>query len=493
MALKSWKQVVHDCADAYRMVTNTTAKVKVSELAGKISSIDTLNIKNAKTEKYTALDSDIEPGHFVEFSVKLKDGVATRDITFAPRWTGDSVASGYYFYSNEVSDIVPISDNKFLMAIYNLHRNDNGMFKGFVHFGILDATSSNFVLTEGTTSFETNDSRGQFIQYNNSYYYCSSYVSKIASAPASGCSLGFKTTKITVPVSGMPSFGTPIIRTIVSSIGAVGGPTIDSITLIDNGRIFISYFYDKYTNPPEYDPYVRNDGYAIFDLTSTSTSFYLHKTGTGDNTASALYSLNDGNIAIRGVYSNSMSGIYAYTTSGITLVKSMSDFPIYNEFLDKYYRTKIENGQAKLIFYTYDSSAKSFAETKQLILPCDVSMYFNAVSFTKDNELAICMSKYSYDLKKDLYTLYILTFDYDTESTSVLDERVLIPGERYNILWGTAHVAKKTNSGYGFKPELMINDLSGERVACVKPSLNKISGISKVRITSTEPGEIYTI
>lgn len=44
MANTTWKKVVYDCADAYRTATSTTVKVKVNELAGKISKLKTVTV-----------------------------------------------------------------------------------------------------------------------------------------------------------------------------------------------------------------------------------------------------------------------------------------------------------------------------------------------------------------------------------------------------------------------------------------------------------------
>lgn len=46
MALKSWKQIVTDIANAFRSLTGSTSNIKVGELAGKVGSLNTVKFND---------------------------------------------------------------------------------------------------------------------------------------------------------------------------------------------------------------------------------------------------------------------------------------------------------------------------------------------------------------------------------------------------------------------------------------------------------------
>lgn len=111
MAKVSWKQVVYDCADAYRTATSATAKVKVSELARKISKLKAVIVK-----RISVTSSPLQTAYAIGDTLNL-EGIcitaeysngATKDITalcsFSPR-NGDALQE-----SDEKIDIVWVDE-----------------------------------------------------------------------------------------------------------------------------------------------------------------------------------------------------------------------------------------------------------------------------------------------------------------------------------------------------------------------------------------------
>lgn len=110
MAQISYKNVVTDCADAYRTATSTTDKIQVGQLATKISKLGTSAPINATIAQYKAATTDISANTFVEFVNTASNYKATTLTQYdsgvsAVAMSGDTVLvyDGQYMAIGKVS------------------------------------------------------------------------------------------------------------------------------------------------------------------------------------------------------------------------------------------------------------------------------------------------------------------------------------------------------------------------------------------------------
>lgn len=110
MAQISYKNVVTDCADAYRTATSTTDKIQVGQLATKISKLGTSAPINATIAQYKAATTDISANTFVEFVNTVSNYKATTLTQYdsgvsAVAMSGDTVLAydGKYMAIGKVS------------------------------------------------------------------------------------------------------------------------------------------------------------------------------------------------------------------------------------------------------------------------------------------------------------------------------------------------------------------------------------------------------
>lgn len=174
MALKSWKQIVTDIANAFRSLTGATANIKVGELAGKVSGIPKVE---AQTITPSTIDQEIVAGRYligtqtIKGDANLTPSNIKKGISiFGNDGTLDNGEGQYAWKKSEMTDLWGlVSDSQFVMT----NNSVNGVFTGYEY-----ATNDVLYSYDGTTwnnaGFKANgilETNGKFLTSPNNLSY----------------------------------------------------------------------------------------------------------------------------------------------------------------------------------------------------------------------------------------------------------------------------------------------------------------------------------